>query len=89
MVIATEVSVYPNPFEQLVTVEITCAEEQDCIILLADADNDKILRMYGAGLIKGTNMVPLSNLHSLAPGSYHLDVRTSDGETLYQTVLFK
>ena len=50
MVIATAISVYPNPFDHFVTLEVTCEENQDCIILLADLQQSKIIRMMGAGL---------------------------------------
>ncbi len=89
MVIATAISVYPNPFDQFVTLEVTCEENQDCIILLADLKRSKIIRMLGAGLIEGTNKIPLEDLGPLQTGTYQLDIRTSAGDILYQTMLIK
>jgi len=89
MVIATAISVYPNPFDQFVIVEVTCEDKQDCIILLADLQRSKIIRMMGAGLIEGTNRIPLEGLSLLQTGSYQLDIRTAAGDILYQTLLIK
>jgi hypothetical protein len=89
MVIASAISVYPNPFDHYVTLEVTCEENHDCIILLADLHQAKIIRMMGAGLNGGTNKIRLDNLHPLQPGSYQLDIRTAAGDVLYQTLLVK
>jgi hypothetical protein len=89
MVIATAISVYPNPFDHFVTVEVTCEENQDCILLLADLQQSKIIRMLGAGLTEGTNKILLDGLGSLQTGSYQLDIRTAAGDILYQTLLIK
>jgi len=89
MVIATEVSVYPNPFDHYITLEVTCEEHQDCIILLADLIQAKIVRMMGAGLNGGINKIRLDDLDPLQPGSYQLDIRTAAGDLLYQTMLIK
>jgi hypothetical protein len=89
MVIATTISVYPNPFDHFVTLEMTCEENNDCIIILADLTHAKIIRMIGASLIEGNNTIPLTGLGDLQPGSYQLDIRTSDSHLLYQTMLIK
>jgi hypothetical protein len=85
----TEISVYPNPFKYFINIEVTCAENKNYIILLADLQNSKIIRMLGAGLGKGTNKIPLIDLDSLQGGSYQLDIKSSEGDTIYQTMLLK
>lgn len=85
----TEISVYPNPFNYFINIEVTCAENRDCIILLADLQNSRIIRMLGAGLGKGMNTIPLADLDSLQLGSYQLDIKSAEGDTIYQTMLFK
>ena len=89
MVIATAISVYPNPFDHFVTLEVTCEENQDCIILLADLQQSKIVRMMGASMKNGINRVSLDDLHSLPLGHYQLDIKTVAGYVLYQTMLIK
>lgn len=84
-----DISIYPNPFEHFIIMEITCAENIDCIVLLADVSQGKIIRMLGAGLKSGTNRIPLDNLDLLAAGNYSLEIKTADGETVYSTGLFK
>jgi hypothetical protein len=89
MVLTTEISVFPNPFDHFIILEVTCEESMDCIILLADLAPGKIVRMMGAGLKNGINRVSLDNLHSLTAGHYQLDIKTVDGDVLYQTMLIK
>jgi hypothetical protein len=84
-----EVSVHPNPFDNFVSIEVICEEEKNCIILLADIQNARIVRMLGAGLGPGINKIPLQNLQSLEMGSYQLDIRDPEGETIYKTKLIK
>jgi len=86
---STEISVYPNPFKYFINIEVTCAENRDCIILLADLQNSRIIRMLGAGLGKGMNTIPLADLDSLQLGSYQLDIKSAEGDTIYQTMLLK
>jgi hypothetical protein len=89
MVLTTEISVFPNPFDHFIILEVTCEEEIDCIILLADLAPGKIVRMMGAGLKNGINRVSLDNLQSLAAGEYQLDIKTVASNLLYQTMLIK
>ena len=89
MVMAIEISVYPNPFDHYIMLEITCDENIDCIVTLADLSEGKIIRMLGAGLVGGTNRIPFDNLESLSSGNYQLEIKTSAGEPVYRTRLFK
>jgi hypothetical protein len=89
MVLTTEVSIYPNPFDSFIILEITCEEDTDCIILLADLGPGRIIRMLGAGLKTGINRISLDDLQSLPVGQYQLDVKTAVGESIYQTMLIK
>ena len=89
MVLTTEISVFPNPFDHFIILEVTCDEPLDCIILLADLGPGRIVRMMGAGLKQGINRVSLDDLYSLGAGQYQLDIKTVDGEVLYQTMLIK
>ena len=84
-----EISVYPNPFEHYIMMEITCESDIDCIILLADVNQGKIIRMLGAGLKSGMNRIPLENLELLEAGNYNLEIKTAAGEAVYRTRLFK
>ncbi len=69
--------------------EITCDSDIDCIILLADVKQGKIVRMLGAGLRSGTNRIPLDNLEMLEAGNYNLEIKTAAGDAVYRTRLFK
>ena len=84
-----EISVYPNPFEHYIMMEITCVSDVDCIILLSDITQGKIIRMLGAGLKSGTNRIPLDNLELLDAGNYNLEIKTAAGDAVYKTRLFK
>lgn len=85
----TAVSVYPNPFDRRIDIELTCAENRDCIILLANVKDKRIIRMLGAGLEKGVNKIPLEDLQSLQLGAYQLDIKDPAGDTIYKTMLVK
>jgi hypothetical protein len=89
MVLTTEISVFPNPFDHFIFLEVTCEEPLDCIILLADLGPGKIIRMMGAGFKSGMNRLSFDDLRSLGAGQYQLDIKTVDGEVLYQTMLIK
>ncbi|HEY6900040.1 MAG TPA: hypothetical protein VI233_05330 [Puia sp.] len=86
---AKEISVYPNPFDYYIILELTCDESIDCIILLADIKEGKIVRMLGAGLKSGINRIPLDDLQFLQPGTYQLNIKSADGDPIYQTKVFK
>ncbi|HTR28074.1 MAG TPA: hypothetical protein VMH27_02320 [Puia sp.] len=89
MVLTTEISVFPNPFDHFIFLEVTCEEPLDCIILLADLGAGRIIRMMGAGLNGGMNRLSLDDLKSLGAGQYQLDIKSVDGDVLYQTMLIK
>lgn len=86
---AKEISVYPNPFDFYIMLEITCDENIDCIILLADLNEGRIVRMLGAGLKAGINRISFDDLQQLVPGTYQLNIKTAAGDSIYQTKVFK
>ncbi|HVS97850.1 MAG TPA: hypothetical protein VHE54_15250 [Puia sp.] len=86
---AIEISVYPNPFDHYIMLEITCNDNIDCIVTLADIGHGRIIRMLGAGLVSGTNRIPFEDLEPLSAGNYQLEIKTSTGEPVYRTRLFK
>ena len=86
---STKVFVYPSPFDHFINIEVTCEEGMDCIILLADLETSKIIRILGAGLIKGFNRIPMGGLHSLPLGGYQLEIKTPDGDSIYEIQVIK
>lgn len=58
-------------------------------MLLSDKQNEKIIRMLGAGLVKGLNSIPMQGLRDLQPGTYQLDIKNADGGRIYATQLTK
>ena len=86
---AIEISVYPNPFDYYLVLEITCEDNIDCIILLADVRQGKIIRMLGVGLKSGMNRIPFNDLATLEAGNYQLEIKTADGDPIHRTKVFK
>ena len=89
MVVTTDISVFPNPFDYFIIVELTCEEDMDCIMLLSALEEKKIVRMLGAGLKTGFNRIPLYELQNLTTGFYQLDIKTAAGDEIYQTMMIK
>jgi len=86
---STEILVYPSPFDHFINIEVTCEEGIDCIILLADLNSAKIIRILGAGLSKGFNKIPIGGLHALPLGAYNLDIKTPTGDSIFKTEIIK
>ena len=85
----TAVSVFPNPFNYIIRIKMTCAENENCIILLVESKEKVIRRILGVGLKKGTNHISLDDLQSLQLGTYQLYIKDIEGDTIYKTVLVK
>ena len=83
-----QVSTSPRIFVHTVTVEIVAENEGHCIISFSN-EKEKILRMMGVNLKEGTHNICLDDLESLTAGTYRLEVRNSDGKSLYKIQLFK
>ncbi len=85
---SVKVSSHPNPFQDKVIIEILATEKEQCIIVVLDVKSN-IVSMIGAELSAGVNSVPLTNLGSLAPGSYTVHIKDLDGALLSKVVLMK
>ena len=80
----------PNPFTHILQVKINNFENDlnHCIVRLIDEKGD-IQRMMGISLVDGINNILVEKLHKLSPGSYLLDVKNMDGESVFSTRLLK
>src|SRR5882762_11166430 len=83
-----QVSTHPRVFVHTITVEIIAENEAHCIISFSN-EKDKILRMMGVNLKQGTHSIRLDDLGTLTSGAYHLEVRSAEGERLYDIELTK
>ncbi len=83
-----KVSTSSRIFVHTVTVEIVARSEGHCIISFSNK-HDKILRMMGVNLKEGRHSIQLDDLGSLTAGSYHLEVRNTEGKCLYDIELLK
>jgi hypothetical protein len=82
------ISSYPREFAQIITVEISAGNENDCIITLSNRSG-RILKMMGVTLVKGKNNILLDKLESLSAGLYLLDVKDLGGQFAYHAELTK
>jgi hypothetical protein len=84
------ISVSPNPFTNLVNVEIEGINENMnyCVVRLYD-EKGKILKMLGVSLQNGINKVLIDRLNMLHTGKYFLDVKSIGGKSIYITSLLK
>lgn len=85
-----QISASPNPFTNIVQVKINNAQNDSlhCIIRLID-ENGNICRMMGISLVDGSNKILIDRLHTLSAGSYYLDVKNTDGKSVFGTKLLK
>jgi hypothetical protein len=84
------ISVIPNPFTRnlLIEIEYDHGTHADCIIWMID-QKGKICRMTGVTLEKGITSVELDELDNLPPGVYYLEIKNTEGASIYSVNLVK
>jgi len=75
---AGQVSIYPNPADHLVTVEVTSMNNDFAYLQLSDVLGRIVTTTAAAEIATGINFVPL-DVSFLAPGTYILKVTTKSG----------
>ena len=84
----TQVNVYPNPFDNNLSLEVTVENTLSAIVQILD-ENHKIIKMMSWNLKKGTNKTTLEDLAVLPAGEYTIDIKNMDGEWLFDAKLVK
>ena len=84
----TKVTVRPNPFYTVLTLEVYCDSNKNIIVRMFNADG-RIIKMFSWYLVKGTNVTAVNELGTLENGLFLLDIIDNEGSVLYSTRLTK
>jgi hypothetical protein len=90
MIMTVTISVNPNPFSDLIEIEIDYEgiSGVDYVISLVDM-NGMIKTMAGVAVENGLNTFTMDNVDNLSAGSYALTIKNTDGENIFQRRLTK
>ena len=84
----TKVTVRPNPFHTVLTLDVTCEQNRNIIVRMFDGDG-KIVKMFSWYLVKGTNVTAINELGNLNNGMFLLDIIDNEGNALFSYKLSK
>ena len=84
----TKVTVRPNPFYTVLTMDVYCENNRNIIVRMFNADG-RIVKMFSWYLVKGTNVTAINELGNLDNGLFLLDIIDNEGNVLFSTRLTK
>lgn len=84
----TKVTVRPNPFYTVLTLDVTCATNRNIIVRMFNEDG-RIVKMFSWYLVKGTNVTAINELNNLENGLFVLDIIDNEGKVLFTSTLTK
>jgi hypothetical protein len=84
----TKVTVRPNPFYTVLTLEVYCENNKNIIVRMFNEDG-RIVKMFSWYLVKGTNVTAINELGNLDNGLFLLDIIDNEGSVLFSTRLTK
>ncbi len=87
-IMITKVTVRPNPFYTVLTMDVYCESNRNIIVRMFNADG-RIVKMFSWYLVKGTNVTAINELGNLDNGSFLLDIIDNEGSVLFSTRLTK
>jgi len=82
------VSVFPNPFDLILSFEVVIPQSKSTILRIADHQQN-IIKMISWSLKKGTNKTSIEDLHTLPAGNYYVELSDMNGKNLFNTKLLK
>lgn len=82
------VSVFPNPFDLILSFEVVISQSKSTILRIADQQQN-IIKMISWSLNKGTNKTSIEDLHTLPAGEYYVELSDINGKNLFNTKLVK
>ena len=87
-IMITKVTVRPNPFYTVLTMDVHCENNKNIIVRMFNADG-RIVKMFSWYLVKGTNVTAINELGNLDNGLFLLDIIDNEGSVLFSTRLTK
>lgn len=84
----TKVTVRPNPFYTVLTIDIACNSNMNIIVRMFSGEG-RIVKMFSWYLMKGTNVTAINELGKLGIGKYLLDIIDNQGAVLFSVDLTK
>lgn len=83
-----QVSVFPNPFDLILSFEVIISQSKSIILRIVDQQKN-IIKMISWSLKKGTNKTSIEDLHTLPAGNYFVELTDLNGKNLFNTKLLK
>jgi hypothetical protein len=87
-IMITKVTVRPNPFYTVLTMDVYCESNKNIIVRMFNAEG-RIVKMFSWYLVKGTNVTAINELGNLENGLFLLDIIDNEGSVLFSTRLTK
>ena len=84
----TKVTVRPNPFYTVLTLDVACDSNRSIIVRMFN-EAGKIVKMFSWYLVKGTNVTSINELSNLENGSFLLDIIDNEGAVLFSSRIKK
>ena len=84
----TKVTVRPNPFHTVLTLDVSCETNRNIIVRMFNEDG-RIVKMFSWYLVKGTNVTAINELSNLESGLFLVDIIDNEGRVLFSTKLTK
>ncbi|MBE7174137.1 MAG: hypothetical protein INR73_26415 [Williamsia sp.] len=83
-----KVSVYPNPFTQELSLEVSVDLKESVIVCVLD-HQQSIVRMLSWPLQKGKNKAAVNDVAPLPPGEYTVTISNAAGRNVFHTKVEK
>jgi hypothetical protein len=87
-IMITKVTVRPNPFHTVLTLDVSCESNRNIIVRMFSEDG-KIVKMFSWYLVKGTNVTAINELGNLSNGVFLIDIINNEGTILFSTKITK
>ena len=84
----TKVTVRPNPFNTVLTLDVSCDTNRNIIVRMF-SEEGKIVKMFSWYLVKGTNVTAINDLGNLNSGMFTIDIIDNEGTVLFTTNIEK
>jgi Secretion system C-terminal sorting domain len=81
-------TVYPNPFVSQVQIDLVSETAKKAVVIITDMQGRKLINKAWS-IAKGRNNNIVSEVKNFTTGMYFIEVKTTDGASLYKTTIMK